>query len=230
MSKEFKEKFLKAIKETFYAYNKYGARSNKKLIPIHLWIANQIISGLGKDYSVRSLGHHGEYKIKGKYYTKVVDITIFKNKKQGQEPIVTASFKFVTSNYAQNSNNYFENLLGETANIKRVNVGFAHFLLLRGRTPYYDKAAGNKRGKLKKLEILSEHHIKKYIYLFKDLDFPHKPDVLGMAVIDFDKEGKPSFSDLEKLKLEEDTIEMLKNDFSIEKFIEKTKALCKIKS
>jgi len=230
MNIKFKEKFLRAIKESFYAYNKYGARSNKKLIPIHFWIANEIISGLRKDYSVRSLGHKGEYRIKGKYYSKIVDITIFKNKEQKREPIVTVSFKFVTSNYAQNSNNYFENLLGETANIKRVNVGFAHFLVLRGRTPYYDKAAGSKRGKLKKLEILSEHHIKKYVYLFNDLDFPHKPDVLGMAIIDFDKNGNPSFTDLKKLKLEKETIEILEDGFSIEKFIEKTKALCKIKS
>jgi len=35
MNKHLKERFLTAIKDTFYAYNKYGARSNKKLIPIH---------------------------------------------------------------------------------------------------------------------------------------------------------------------------------------------------
>jgi len=226
MNKHLKEKFLTAIKDTFYAYNKYGARSNKKLIPIHKWFAKEIVSELGSDYSVRSLGNDGEYKIEGKYYPKVLDITIFSN----QKPIVTLSFKFVTSNYAQNSNNYFENLLGETANIRRIGVGFVHFLVLRGHTPYYDKAAGNKRGKLKKLEILSEHHIQKYMKLFKDLDFPHKPDVLGMAIIDFDARDNPTFTDLEKLGLEEDTIKILENYFSIEPFIRKVKALCNLKS
>lgn len=144
-----------------------------------------------------SLGTGGEYEIEGKYYPKTLDITIFSN----QKPIVTLSFKFVTSNYAQNSNNYFENLLGETANVRRIGVGFVHFLVLRGHTPYYDKAAGNKRGKLKKTEILSEHHIKKYIKLFKDLDFPHKPDVLGMAIIDF-RQNNPYFTNLKELGLE----------------------------
>ncbi len=159
------------------------------------------------------------------YYPKALDITIFSNKK----PIVTVSFKFVTSNYAQNSNNYFENLLGETANIKRIGVGFVHFLVLRGHTPYYYKAAGNERGGLKRIEILSEHHIKKYIKLFEDSDLPHKPDVLGMAIIDFDEDGKPYFSDLRKLGLQEETIKIIEDEFSIERFIQRVRALCELK-
>lgn len=111
MNKNLKQGFLDAIGKTFDAYNEYGARSNKKLIPIHSWFAEEIVSGLGEEYSAMSLGTGGEYKIEGKYYPKILDITIFSN----QKPIVTLSFKFVTSNYAQNSNNYFENLLGETA-------------------------------------------------------------------------------------------------------------------
>jgi len=224
MKKDLKERFLNAIKTTFCEYNKYGSRSNKKLIPIHTWFANEIISGLGDDYSSMSLGKGGEYKIEGKYYPKMMDITVLSNKK----PIVTLSFKFVTSNYSQNSNNYFENLLGETANIRRIGVGFAHFLVLRGKTPYYDKAAGNARGKLKKTEILSEHHLKKYIKLFKDTDFPHRPDVLGMAIIDIEK-NKPHFTDLKELELENETIKILESDFSIETFIKKVRALCELK-
>uniref|UniRef100_A0A7C4U863 Uncharacterized protein n=1 Tax=candidate division WOR-3 bacterium TaxID=2052148 RepID=A0A7C4U863_UNCW3 len=225
MNKGLKEGFLNAIKATFYAYNKYGARSNKKLIPIHTWFAKEIISELGNDYSSMSLGTGGEYEIEGKYYPKLLDITFFSNEK----PIVTLSFKFVTSNYAQNSNNYFENLLGETANIRRIGVGFVHFLVLRGHTPYYDKAAGNKRGKLKKMEILSEHHIEKYIKLFKDCDFPHRPDVLGIAIIDFDSKNNPYFTDLKKLGLQDETIRIIESEFSIETFIKKVRALCELK-
>lgn len=226
MDNRLKEGFLTAIRDSFYAYNKYGARSNKKLIPIHKWFAEEIVSGLGSNYTVRSLGHDGEYEIEGKYYPKILDITIFSN----QKPIVTLSFKFVTSNYAQNSNNYFENLLGETANIRRIGVGFGHFLVLRGHPPYYNKAAGSQRGKLIKEEILSEHHIQKYVKLFKDSDFPHKPDVLGMAIIDFDTRGNPNFTDLKELGLEIDTIKILENDFSIESFIRRMRALCNLKS
>ncbi len=75
---------------------------------------------------------------------------------------------------------------------------------------------------------MSEHHIKKYIKLFKDNDFPHKPDVLGMAIIDF-HEDNPYFTDLKDLGLEEETVNILDNDFSIETFIEKVRALCELK-
>jgi len=221
-----KESFLKAISKTFRAYNTFGARSNKKLIPIHKWFADIIESKLGKGYAVRSLGKDGEFKLDGKYYPKTLDIAIFKNKKI----IATISFKFVTSNYKQNSNNYFENLLGETANIRRVNIGFAHFLVLRAHTPYYDKNIGNLRGKEKKIEILNENDLVKYVKLFNDLDFPHKPEVLGMAIIDFDKRKHAYFENLGNLKLSTETKHILENQLSITNFIEKTVALCKLKS
>jgi len=221
-----KNSFLRAISKTFRAYNTFGARSNKKLIPVHKWFAEVIENKLGKGYSVKSLGKDGEFKLDGKYYPKTLDISIFKN----QKIIATISFKFVTSNYKQNSNNYFENLLGETANIRRVNVGFAHFLVLRARTPYYDKNKGNLRGKEKKIEILNENDLVKYVKLFNDLDFPHKPEVLGMAIIDFDKQGRAYFENLKNLGLTEETKNILESQLSIENFIGKVIALCKLKS
>lgn len=220
------ESFLTAISKTFQAYSIFGARSNKKLIPIHKWFAETIENKLSKDFFVKSLGKNGECQLDGKYYLKTLDISIFKNKKI----IATISFKFVTSNYKQNSNNYFENLLGETANIRRVNVGFAHFLVLRAHTPYYDKNKGNLRGKEKKIEILNENDLAKYIKLFNDADFPHKPEVLGIAVIDFDKQRYAYFAGLENFKLSSKTKDILKNQFSISSFIEKVAALCKLKS
>lgn len=221
-----KNSFLIAISKTFLAYNTFGARSNKKLIPIHKWFAEVIENKLGRGYSVKSLGKDGEFKLDGKYYPKTLDISIFKNKKI----IATISFKFVTSNYKQNSNNYFENLLGETANIRRVNIGFAHFLVLRAHTPYYDKNKGNLRGKEKKIEILNENDLAKYIKLFNDLDFPHKPEVLGMAIIDFDKRKHAYFENLGNLKLSAETKRILEDQLSITNFIEKVIALCKLKS
>ena len=64
--------FLKAISETFLAYNTFGARSNKKLLPIHLWFAEMIEKKLGNGYSVRSLGKGGEAVLDAKYYPKTV--------------------------------------------------------------------------------------------------------------------------------------------------------------
>jgi len=43
-----KDSFLIAISKTFRNYNTFGARSNKKLIPIHKWFAEIIESKLGK--------------------------------------------------------------------------------------------------------------------------------------------------------------------------------------
>lgn len=225
MRKKIEKSFLNALYNSFKAYNTYGARSNKKLIPIHTWFAKTIISNLGDKYSCNSL-RNKEYTLEGKYYPKKLDITILYEDK----PIVTLSFKFVTSNYAQNANNYFENLLGETANIRRVSVAFTHFLVMRAHTPYYDKAAGSKRGKLKKVEILRERHLQKYIKLFRDLDFPHKPEVLGIAIVDFDKKGKVFFADLNDLELSPNTIKTVNDEFSVGVFIRRIIALCKLKS
>ena len=143
--------FLQALTKTFKAYNEFGARSNKKLTPIHSWISKTINDLLNGEFDVNSLGNGGERTLDGKYYPKNLDITVSKKEKI----LSTVSFKFVTSNYKQNGNNYFENLLGETANIRRVNVGFAHLLVLRAYTPYYDKNKGNLRGEQTKIEVLN---------------------------------------------------------------------------
>ena len=164
-------KFLKAINASFAAYNKKGgARSNKKLVPIHKFLSEIIIEKLRNGYSIKSLGigDGKEATVDGKYYPKDLDVAVFKDNKI----IATVSFKFVTSNYKQNANNYFEGLMGETANIRRQNIGFAHFLVLRGHTPYYSKNKGNLRGKQKGTEIISEKHLQKYIKLFNDMDSP----------------------------------------------------------
>ena len=222
----YEKRFLKALTKTFKAYNKYGARSNKKLIPIHSWIAKTVKKKLNTNFCVTSLGHGGEYKIKGKYYPKNLDITVLK----GNQPISVIEFKFVTSNYKQNANNYFENLLGETANIRRVNIGFAHFLVLRAHTPYYDKNKGNLRGSLKKTEVLSEHDLLKYIKLFLDLDFPHKPEVLGIMIVDVDRKGNCHLADLDKLKISKKTKKILSQELSLGKFIDRFIALCQLRS
>ena len=212
--------FLNALNETFEAYKIYGARSNKKLIPIHRWFAETIKKNLGNNFEVSSLGDGGELKLNGMYYPKRLDIAVSKKDKI----ISTVSFKFATSNYKQNSNNYFENLLGETANIRRINVGFAHFLVLRAKTPYY-----NKGGKKIKSEILSEDDLLKYIRLFNDFDFPHKPQVLGIVIVSFDDAGNCRFADLDELNFSETTKNILSEELSLGKFIEKFCALCILK-
>ena len=84
--------------------------------------------------------------------------------------------------------------------------------------------------KLKKVEILGEHHLQKYIKLFKDLDFPHKPEVLGIAIVDFDEKGKVLFADLNDLELSPNTIKIINDAFSVGVFIRRIIALCNLKS
>ena len=92
-----KNEFLDVLKKSFNFYNKYVARSNEKLKPIHSWISQEIKKKLGENYEIKSLG--------------------------------------------------FE------------------------------------RRKVKKIEIINNKDILKYINLFKDKDFPHKPQVLGIVIL-----------------------------------------------
>lgn len=222
-------KFLSAISASFKAYNKKGgARSTKKLVPIHKFLSEIILNKLGKSFSIKSLGigDGKEATLDGKYYLKDLDIAILKKEKI----VATVSFKFVTSNYKQNANNYFENLMGETANIRRQGVGFAHFLVLRGHTPYYSKNKGNLRGKEQKIEIINEKDLQKYIKLFKDMDFPHKPDLIGVCLLDFDKNNNPKLVSYNDFDFSAETKKILQNEFSLKKFLDKFIHLVNLKS
>lgn len=223
------KKFIDSINKSFKAYNKRGgSRSIKKLIPIHKFLSETIRGYLGDGYEIKSLGigDGKEVTVNGKYYPKDLDIAVLKDEKI----IATLSFKFVTSNFKQNANNYFENLMGETANIRRVNVGFAHLLLLRGHTPYYSKNKGNFRGRKQKIEIISEKDLKKYIKLFNDMDFPHKPDLLGISIIDFNENEEAEMINVNEFDFSDETKELLHGDFSLEKFINKFTHLVELKS
>lgn len=136
-------------------------RSNKKLIVLHGAIANDIKSKLGGEYEVKSLGVGigKEGKMEGRYMEKTVDILISK----GSDSIAGIGVKFVMNNYSQNSNNYFENMLGETANIRTNNREYFQILILPEEVPYY-----NQDGKITKWEKITNHNIDKYIVLSKD--------------------------------------------------------------
>ena len=233
MEEDLETKFIEAINNSYEEYKERGARSTAKLKPVHSFIAQYINNILnrkeGNKYKIYSLGFNEgkEYQIDGKYYPKKEDIVVLVD----ENPIVVISFKFVTSNYAQNSNNYFENLLGETANIRRVNVGFAHLLILRAHTPYYDKNSGNKRGNLKKTELLTQKEIDKYVKLFEDNDYPHKPDVLGILIVDNSANKERLIkADLENLGLDPKTKKLLDTKLSVNCFFDKVYHLCRLKN
>ena len=64
------------------------------------------------------------------------------------------------SNYSQNSNNYFENLIGELTNLKKENITQWFIVITFDNIPYYDKNGNiikyekfNKTGLYEKLKI-----------------------------------------------------------------------------
>ena len=201
-------------------YHKFGARSPRKLLAPHRWIAQTVQARLGDGFRVNAygVGDGKEKTVPGKYYDKTVDVAV---EKLDGTVVAVASFKFVTSNYKQNSVNYFEHLLGETANLRRAGVGFAHLLVLRKGMPYLKKSGGSRHR-----EKITERNTAKYINLFRDKDYPHKPQVLGIALVDF-KGGKARFCEEDSdLGFSAETVAALREDLSVERFAEKFIRLC----
>lgn len=155
------KQFLQIIKKSFTKFLETHSRSNKKLIVLHGAIANDIKNRLGQGYEVKSLGIGDckEGKLAGRYMEKTTDVLISKNK----DDVAGIGIKFVMNNYSQNSNNYFENMLGETANIRTNNKAYFQILILPEEVPYYDS---NK--KITKWEKITSNNIDKYVALSKD--------------------------------------------------------------
>ena len=171
--------FMLAIERSFRAFIQSGtSRSTQKLLPLHGTIAKDMHERLGAGYGILSQGFKEgkEGKIAGRYIDKKVDITITQNGK----PVAGIGVKFVMQNYSQNSNNYFEGMLGETANIRAARCPYFQIFIIPHKLPHY-----NKDGKFKHWESFTESHIKKYKTL--DTDDPcvmfHSPDKMLIYVI-----------------------------------------------
>ena len=173
--------FIKAIEQSFKMYKLHGARSTAKLKPIHKFVADTLATIFGKTYKLHFMGEETkEMTVDGKYYPKDIDITVSKNDK----PVFCLGIKFVTSNYKQNANNYFENMMGETANIQATQIPYAQLIILRHETPYYKK---NETETPSKIEIVNDKDISKYLKLMYDTPQAHRPNYLGIQLINIDE-------------------------------------------
>lgn len=172
---------IKAIKNSFEIYKEYGARSTQKLVPIQKYMADMLKEIWGKNYEIRYMGEkNSDATIEGKYYPKDVDIAVLKNK----IPILCLGIKFITSNYKQNANNYFENMMGETANIQANQIPYAHIIIMRHKMPYYQK---NDTNTPLKTETINEKDIQKYLRLIYDVPQAHRPNELCIFLVDIDE-------------------------------------------
>lgn len=165
---------LATLKEAFATFLATSSRSNKKLLILHNKVATDILSLLGEGYSVKSLGvgDNKEATLTGRYFDKKVDITFFK--KEGDKEIAVAGLgvKMVMQNYAQNSNNYFENMMGETANLRCNNIPYFQLFAIPDKLPYY-----NDQKDITKWEGFAKHHAEKYLKMSQDNvdNFMHTP-------------------------------------------------------
>src|ERR1044072_2041103 len=181
------QEFLKCLEKSFLKYLEKGAkgvRGTGKLKILHPHIAEDLRSILDDKFQVYSLDEkHGKEKIiRGRYMDKRVDIAIMK----GERPVAGIGIKFIMSNYRQNTNNYFENMLGETANIRTNNILYFQIVICFTRSPYFFKEE-NKERIIKNIEKVSLGHLEKYQILSQDdtLVYLHSPIKTLLVLVDF---------------------------------------------
>ncbi len=197
--------FLYIIKASFKDFLESGtSRSTAKLKKLHGAIAQDLHNRLGNSYQIWAQGYsfNKEANINGRYMSKKVDITIKKENKT----IAGIAVKFVMQNYSQNSNNYFENMLGETANIRCNHYPYFQIFIILDKLPYY-----NKDGEIRKWELFTQHNISKYEALSNDdtETYYHTPNKTLIFVI--------HIPDNENLKTKKEYLSFYKEtDFNIE--------------
>lgn len=172
------KEFLVKVKDSFDKYLETGSRSNEKLKILHGAIAQDLKNRLGNNYQVHSLGYGDdrEVNMSGRYMDKKVDIAVEKN----GEILSAIALKFIMRNYSQNSNNYFENMLGETANIRCNGIPYFQIFIIPDKMPYYDE-----NGNIKKWENFTDTNTRKYEILKKDNPecYFHTPNKMLIYVV-----------------------------------------------
>ena len=178
---DLNQSFLETLTESFQIYLKTGARSNEKLKILHGKIACDLENKLqkeSKEFNVYAygIGNGKEKTLNGNYYDKTVDIAIFKNEKA----IAGIAVKFVMSNFSQNANNYFEGMLGETANLRTQKLPYFQILILPETLPYFKE-----NGDVKKIEELKKQYLHKYFKLSQDNPnlFFHTPNKTLLVIV-----------------------------------------------
>ncbi|MDW8301047.1 MAG: hypothetical protein RML38_01185 [Bacteroidia bacterium] len=79
-------------------------------------------------------------------------------------------------------------MMGETANIQRMNIPYAHIIVLRYETPYYLKSMEKQKDKIPvKVERIEKKDLEKYLKLAFDIQQAHKPYIIGILLVDIDE-------------------------------------------
>ena len=62
------------------------------------------------------------------------------------------------------------------------------------------------------------------------MDFPHKPDLMGVCLLDFNKNKKAKLVNLDDFDFSIETKQLFENEFSFNKFLDKFIHLVNLKS
>ena len=211
-------RFLMAIQDAYELMLKDGGtRSNARIKVLHGWVQEELRLYLGNEYQIRGLTDKKDSReetVDGWYYPKKVDISV----KRDDKVFGVVSFKFVNSNYRQNANNYFENQMGETANLRMSDIVFGNILCVTDPIPYKKRD-----GKIGQFERIRGKDIEKYSKLERDHIHHHSPDIQALVVLRLDKSknivtGICTKDDFEG-HLTDEQFEMLSN-LNIERFFQ----------
>lgn len=182
--------FLDVVKDSFRTYLSVGtSRSTAKLKSLHGKVARDLQVAFGPEYTIRSQGYGVDKEgcFEGRYYPKNVDIAVYYRGK----PVAGYAVKFVMRNYSQNSNNYFENMLGETANLRSNAIPYFQIFIIFDKVPYY-KAGGS----FQKWDVISQHNLDKYVKISTDNPdtFYHTPDKTLIALLTLKSDPNKKFT------------------------------------
>ena len=118
------------------------------------------------------------------YYDKKVDVLV---SREGND-LGVISVKFVNSNYWQNSVNYLEQQIGETANLRRRNIVYGNLFCVTDPIPYKDAD-----GEITKVERIRDRDIQRYANLRADHEHIHAPQEMAIGIVDLDIEDDTIF-------------------------------------
>lgn len=178
--------FLSVVARSFLTGLTGSARSTAKLKILHGAIA-QDLRERRRGITVKSLDEVAgkrqgkEATLLGAYYSKKVDIAASAPDDGGHS--VAVGVKLVLNNYQQNGNNYFENMLGETANLRTATHPYAQVFIVPYRCPYFETSNGRT---IKRIETFTAAQLEKYRKL--SLGLPavssHIPDLILFYVVE----------------------------------------------
>ncbi len=160
-------------------------RSARKVDPLHGRIAIDLQEQLGENYQVETKVTTGsESKIPGRYIEKKVDVVV--RNLETNDIVCGIGVKVPLNTFEKNKNNYFENMLGETANIRSSanNIPYYQIIVLPSSIPSFTTKNGSKC--IKSIYTFTEDKLNLYKTLSMDnaLAFYHTPVKTLLAIVD----------------------------------------------